>query len=58
MSIFLKSYRTTGMLPGLEEFMFEATFESLSKHTCPDWFRDAKFGKMPTEYANALEITF
>lgn len=24
--------------------MFEATFESLSKHTCPEWFRDAKFG--------------
>lgn len=24
--------------------MYEATFESLSKHKCPDWFRDAKFG--------------
>ena len=24
--------------------MFEATFESLKQHTCPDWFRDAKFG--------------
>ena len=24
--------------------MFEPTFESLSTHTCPDWFRDAKFG--------------
>ncbi|WP_035793341.1 alpha-L-fucosidase [Butyrivibrio sp. AE3006] len=24
--------------------MFEASFESLKKHECPDWFRDAKFG--------------
>ena len=24
--------------------MFDATFESLSQHRCPDWFRDAKFG--------------
>ena len=24
--------------------MFEATFESLRKYECPDWFRDAKFG--------------
>ena len=24
--------------------MFEATFESLKKYECPDWFRDAKFG--------------
>lgn len=24
--------------------MYEATFESLSKHKCPDWFRDVKFG--------------
>ncbi len=24
--------------------MFEASFESLRKHECPDWFRDAKFG--------------
>lgn len=24
--------------------MFEATFESLRAHQCPDWFRDAKFG--------------
>ena len=23
---------------------FEATFASLRKYTCPDWFRDAKFG--------------
>lgn len=24
--------------------MYEATFESLAGHRCPDWFRDAKFG--------------
>ena len=24
--------------------MFEATFDSLYKYECPDWFRDAKFG--------------
>lgn len=24
--------------------MYEATFESLSQHKCPDWFRDVKFG--------------
>ena len=24
--------------------MFEATFESLSSHKCPDWFRVVKFG--------------
>lgn len=24
--------------------MFEATFESLQKHECPEWFRDVKFG--------------
>ncbi len=24
--------------------MYQATFESLYKHKCPDWFRDAKFG--------------
>ena len=24
--------------------MFEATFESLRNHECPDWFRDVKFG--------------
>lgn len=24
--------------------MFEASFESLKEHKCPDWFRDAKFG--------------
>ncbi len=24
--------------------MFEATFESLKTHQCPDWFRNAKFG--------------
>ncbi len=24
--------------------MFEAAFESLYKHKCPDWFRDVKFG--------------
>lgn len=24
--------------------MFEATFESLRTHECPEWFRDAKFG--------------
>ena len=23
---------------------FDATFESLQQHTCPNWFRDAKFG--------------
>jgi len=23
---------------------FDPTFESLAKHKCPDWFRDAKFG--------------
>ena len=24
--------------------MFDATFESLKTHSCPDWFRDMKFG--------------
>ena len=24
--------------------MYEATFESLTKHECPEWFRDVKFG--------------
>ncbi|MCR5279109.1 MAG: alpha-L-fucosidase [Lachnospiraceae bacterium] len=24
--------------------MYEASFESLYRHECPDWFRDAKFG--------------
>ncbi len=24
--------------------MFEATFESLRNHECPEWFRDVKFG--------------
>ena len=23
---------------------FEATWASLSHHTCPNWYRDAKFG--------------
>ena len=23
---------------------YEATWESLTQHECPEWFRDAKFG--------------
>lgn len=27
-----------------EKMKFEATWESLQRYSCPDWFRDAKFG--------------
>jgi alpha-L-fucosidase len=41
--IFLFALLFTG-LPLIAQERYEATWESLKKYQCPEWFRDAKFG--------------